>query len=136
MINEWLQLHTLLFSSLTPSHTDTDQFKRTVSDWQGRQWVSEWTGSFAGDGDFFGLPAKPPFYVGTGGMNALPVALVASAEATGRCTVHRGTRVESMQVREGEREYSCMHLYHLYHVLQRRTESISNTEVCTSRTHE
>jgi predicted NAD/FAD-dependent oxidoreductase len=74
---------------------DTDQFKQTISDWLDKQWVSEWKGSFKGDGDFFGCPSQPPFYVGAGGMSAIPVALArgryeCNSRSSGRCS--RGHR--------------------------------------------
>jgi hypothetical protein len=54
---------------------DTTKFRSMVDEWMSRGLVREWDGIFvshppdmSSDVEFFGLPSKPPFYVGMDGM--------------------------------------------------------------------
>jgi hypothetical protein len=71
-------------------------FKEEVTTWLTKEWVCEWTGKMEGDGDFFGLPNSPPFYVGAQGMNSLPQALRENAIESGIVILHKGSRIDSL----------------------------------------
>jgi predicted NAD/FAD-dependent oxidoreductase len=54
---------------------DTPKFQNVVHRWLQQSIVAEWKGTFLQNQnsaiDFFGLPSKPPFYVGIGGMHTI-----------------------------------------------------------------
>lgn len=57
---------------------DTARFRTMIDEWTSRGMVREWDGNFvkyppdmSSDVEFFGLPSKPPFYVGVDGMQSL-----------------------------------------------------------------
>ena len=59
---------------------DTPRFRERVAEWIERGFVREWEGTFTSDEHeretaeergFFGLPSRPPFYVGADGMRSV-----------------------------------------------------------------
>lgn len=84
---------------------DTERFRSIVEDWIATGLVKEWKGKFTSSGsgngihecnsnsnsnindndskfDFFGMPSKPPFYVGANGMQSISKGILAQAMQT------------------------------------------------------
>jgi len=82
---------------------DTAQFRTEIlPEWLERGWAAEWSGQMAALGpnaSFFGAPSQPPFYVGVGGMSALPTGILAEAARLG-ALVRSGVRVSRTKQRE------------------------------------
>lgn len=88
---------------------DTKFFRTMVDEWCAKGWAAKWEGRFGcvdlrkesdsekDTSEFFGLPSSPPFFVGVGGMQMLPRALLSAAEETGLVKVCRGVRVQRME---------------------------------------
>ena len=87
---------------------DTLRFQERVAEWIERGFVKEWDGTFTSDvqdrgaGDergFFGLPSRPPFYVGADGMRSVINGVLDSCDASygDRLELHKGTRVSDME---------------------------------------
>ena len=89
------------------TRADSPRMRELVGKWVDRGWAAPWDGRFGSvadasstaavrtttTSDFFGLPSsKRPVYVGVGGMQQLPRAVLRASGAT----VHRGQRVSSI----------------------------------------
>jgi len=83
-----------------------------VAEWEEKGYVQQWDANFGQLGDaaeFFGLPGKPPFFVGVGGMNFISGSLLKEAESMAHrhpsfeFTLRGGERVESMSRDEAGR---------------------------------
>jgi len=81
---------------------DTPRFREHVSEWIERGFVKEWDGAFVADDPanldrgFFGMPQRPPFYVGSDGINSVVQGVLDSC-CYHALRVHRGTRVAKME---------------------------------------
>ena len=83
---------------------DTPRFKKVVEEWMDKGIARQWEGNFfeeAGAPDFFGLPSKPPFFVGVGGIKNVVRSLLNQESAC--IQVFEGHRVASM-TRDGSVE--------------------------------
>ena len=84
---------------------DTENFQPVVKDWIEQGLVQEWKGEFQSfhcddfKDHFFGLPHKPPFYVGVDGMQSIPQGILNLAQINhgDQLKVHNGTRVSHME---------------------------------------
>lgn len=77
---------------------DTSRFQTVLKDWiDQKQIAAEWQGNFLGESggaDFFGLPSRPPFYVGVGGIRRIAQHLL--HETSDCIQVFEGHRVTGM----------------------------------------
>ena len=86
---------------------DTPRFKEVVEEWIDRGIASLWEGTFvkeSGAGDFFGLPSKPPFFVGIGGIKSVVRSLLNNAPAC--IQVFEGQRVARMTRDDSEGKWT------------------------------
>ena len=84
---------------------DTEQFQPVVKYWIEKGLVQEWNGTFESfhcenvKDHFFGLPHKPPFFVGVDGMQSIPQGILNLVQINhgDQLSVHTGTRVSHMK---------------------------------------
>lgn len=94
---------------------DTPQFQEIIRQWMMKDIVREWKGKFvaasnktlAADGEFFGLPSSPPFYVGWDGMQSIAQSVLndvnrkltggSSSSSSSSLKVFTGTRVAHLE---------------------------------------
>lgn len=74
---------------------ETPRFAEVLASWIEQGWAMEWKGDFRGDGDFFGFPASPPFYVGVGGNHLLIRSMLGAAPSN--LTIRGQTRVSGIE---------------------------------------
>ena len=76
---------------------DSSRFKKVVEEWMRKGIACQWEGNFveeSGAGDFFGLPSKPPFFLGVGGIKNVVRNLLNEESAC--IQVFEGCRVASI----------------------------------------
>lgn len=83
---------------------DTPRFQKLVESWIQDGIVKEWKGEFRGKADFFGFPSRPPFYVGVGGMDAIPKHLL--SQNHGAIKVWKGQRVSKLMRNDDTRRWT------------------------------
>lgn len=86
---------------------DTPRFKKVVDEWIDVRIAAQWEGNFvkeAGAADFFGLPSKPPFFVGVGGIKSVVRSLLNKSPAC--IQVFEGQRVARMTQDDSEEKWT------------------------------
>lgn len=94
---------------------DTPRFHKLVQTWIEKRFAAEWKGNFVGEEgvEYYGLPNKPPFYCGIGGMQSISKGLLnggpndkEDCAYTKSITVYEGQRVAKV-----DRQGAKWHLY-------------------------